>query len=369
MSKISEIIMSKKHYDGCTLVERMKECHVNAISIALIENLVVSEVYTHGVKRRGKAEEVTIDTLFQAASISKPVFAVAVMRLVESGKLDIDTEISEYLIGYEVPTFDNQKHKITLRQILSHNAGLNLDGFDGYQHGQEVPTIEQILNGAFPSNHLKLKLIKKPETEYMYSGGGYVLAQKIVTDVCKIETKASNHNEGGSTEPGNKCDFSDLMDELVLTPLNMTRSTFLQPLPDDKLNEIAFGYNPHSLEVPGGYDIMPELSAAGLWTTPSDLALLGIEMMKALKGESTFITKKSAKIMTTKAYPKSEHGVGFVVEKSKKGKTFGHRGYNDGYISNMVFFPDDGSGIVAMINSNIGYDLISEVTDAFQEIR
>jgi len=349
MSKISEIIKSKKHYDGCTLVERMKECHANAISIALIENFEICEVYTHGVKRRGKTKEVTADTLFQAASISKPVFAVAVMRLVESGTLDIDTDISEYLVGYEVPTFDNQKHKITLRQILSHNAGLNLHGFAGYQQGQEVPTVEQILNGAFPSNHLKLKLIKKPETEYKYSGGGYVLAQKIATDVCK-------------------CDFSDLMNELVLSPLNMIRSTFSQPLPSGRLNEIAFGYDPHNLEIPGGYDIMPELSAAGLWTTPSDLAQLGTEIMKALKGESTFITKKSAKLMMTKTYTKSEHGMGFVAGKSRKGQIFGHSGYNDGYTSNMVFCSDDGSGIVVMINSNIGYNILSEVTDAFKEI-
>ena len=176
MSKIAQIIESKKHYDGITLVERMAECRTNAISIALIDNFEICEVYTHGVKRRGKAEKVTSDTLFQAASISKPVFAVAVMRLVERGTLDLDTDISEYLIGYEVPTYDNEKHKITLRQILSHNAGLNLHGFEGYQHGQEIPTVEQILYGVLPSNHVKLKLIKAPETGHQYSGGGYVLA-------------------------------------------------------------------------------------------------------------------------------------------------------------------------------------------------
>ncbi|MCL2361040.1 MAG: beta-lactamase family protein, partial [Defluviitaleaceae bacterium] len=183
------------------------------------------EVYTHGVKRKEKTEKVTADTLFQAASISKPVFAAAVMRLVERGTLDIDADISEYLVDYEVPTHDNQKHKITLRQILSHNSGLNIHGFSGYQQGQEVPTIEQILMGALPSNHLRLKLIKDPETGHQYSGGGYVLAQKIVTDVCKQ-------------------DFCELMNELIFLPLSMTHSTFSQPLPNDKLDKIAFGYDP-----------------------------------------------------------------------------------------------------------------------------
>jgi len=129
------------------------------------------------------------------------------------------------------------------------------------------------LTGVFPSNHLKLKLIKDPETGFQYSGGGYVLAQKIVTDVCKLN-------------------FCDLMNDLVFSPLFMTHSTYSQPLPKNKFNTIAFGYNLHNLQLPGGYNIMPELSAAGLWTTPSDLARFGIEIMKALKSESTFLEKR-----------------------------------------------------------------------------
>lgn len=78
------------------------------------------------------------------------------MRLTERGLLDLDTDISEYLVGYKVPTYDNQKHKITLRQILSHHAGLNLHGFAGYQQGQKIPTVEQILNGKTTLNELEL---------------------------------------------------------------------------------------------------------------------------------------------------------------------------------------------------------------------
>ncbi|MCL2365247.1 MAG: beta-lactamase family protein [Defluviitaleaceae bacterium] len=349
MSKIKKLIENKKHFEGLTFTERMDVCRVNAISIALIENFKISETYTLGTKQKGSMEKVTADTLFQAASISKPVFAVAVMRLAERGILDIDADVAEYLVGYDVPTFDNQKHKITLRQVLSHNAGLNLHGFAGYQQGQEVPTIEQILIGARPANHEKLKLIKAPETGHQYSGGGYVLAQKIVTDVCKA-------------------DFCDLMDEWVLSPLSMVHSTFAQPLSIDRLNEIAFGYNDHDLPLPGGYDIMPELATAGLWSTPSDLARLGIEIMKVLKDKSVFIKKDTARLMTTKAYDDSRHGVGFVAKEGKKGLIFGHSGHNDGFISNMAFCPDDGSGIAIMTNTNIGDDIVVEVTDAFKEL-
>ncbi|MCL2527579.1 MAG: beta-lactamase family protein [Defluviitaleaceae bacterium] len=349
MSRIAKIIGSQKHYDGVTLEMRMEECRTGAVSIALIENYEICEVYSHGVKRRGGADRVTTDTLFQAASISKPIFAVAVMCLAERGVLDIDADVFDYIIGYEVPTYDNQKHKITLRQILSHNAGLNIHGFAGYQHGQEVPTIEQILHGALPSNHLKLRLIKKPETGFQYSGGGYVLAQKIVADVCKN-------------------DFCELMRDLIFTPLCMSKSTFFQPLPKDRLHEIAFGYDDHNLEIPGGYDIMPELSAAGLWTTPSDLARLGVEMMNALRGKGVYLSQQTAQLMVMKAYENTPYGIGFKVGEGEKGLIFGHSGYNDGFISNMTFCPNDGSGIVVMINSNIGGGITDEVTSAFKEI-
>ena len=350
MSIISEIVESRKHYGGASLVERMAECHTPAISIAVIENLEVSDVFVHGVKCRRTKEKATKDTIFQAASMSKPVFAAAVMRLVERGTLDLDADVSEYLIGYDIPAFDMQKHKVTLRQILSHNAGLNLHGFDGYQHGQKVPTVEQILRGEAPSNHVKLKLEKLPETGHQYSGGGYVLAQKIVTDVCRQE-------------------FCELMESLVLSPFSMRRSTFSQPLPCGRLNDFAYGYNFHDLQLPGGYDIMPELSAAGLWTTPSDLARFGIEVMKALSNESACLKKETAELMTKPAYEKSPHGIGFSVSECKKGPTFGHGGCNDGYISNMEFCADDGSGIVVMVNSSIGENIPDEVTDAFMDIR
>lgn len=262
---------------------------------------------------------------------------------------DIDTDISEYLSDYAVPTYDNRKHKITLRQILSHHAGLNLHGFAGYQQGQNIPTVEQILNGTTPSNNLKLKLIKDPEAGFQYSGGGYILAQKIVADICKL-------------------DFCDLMNVLVLSPFMMVHSTYSQPLPKDRTDEIAYGYNIHSLQLPGGFNIMPELSAAGLWSTPSDLAAFGIEIMKAIKNESKFLENNSAKLMTTKAYDNSPYGVGFAVSQSKKGLTFGHAGSNFGYHSNMVFCPDDGSGIVVMQNSDIGMRIPDEVTNAFKDI-
>ena len=155
------------------------------------------------------------------------------------------------------------------------------------------------------------------------------------------------------------------MNDMVLSPFSMTHSTLSTPLPDIKLNEIAFGYNHHNLQLPGGYNIMPELSAASLWTTPSDLALFGIEIMKALKGESVALKKDTADIMTTLVYENSSYGIGFMINQSKKGMTFEHGGSNFGYHSHMCFCPSDGSGMVIMQNSDIGANIRAEVTSAY----
>ena len=349
MSIISDMLESKKHYGGVTLAERMAACHTPAVSIAVVENWKISAVYAHGVKRRTRKEKVTADTLFQAASISKAVFAAAVMRLVEKGTLALDADVSEYLVGYEVPVYNEQKHTVTLRQLLSHHAGLNLHGFAGYRQGKKIPTVEQMLTGAYPSNHIALALEKAPESGFQYSGGGYVLAQKIVTDVCGQ-------------------DFCDLMDTWVLAPFSMARSTYAQPLPQDRREEMAVGYDQRDAQLPGGYNVMPELSAAGLWTKPSDLAGFGIEIMKALKGESKVLEKNTAELMTTAAYENSPYGLGVAVGSCQRGLVFGHGGSNIGYHSNMLFCPGDGSGMVVMQNADIGKGIRDEVTQAFRDI-
>ena len=349
MSKIMDAIENKKHYGGITLMQRMQECHTPGISIVEIENYEISTVFTYGVKRRNKKDKIDANTLFQAASISKPVFAVAVMRLVEDEMFDLDADITKYLIDYSVPAYDGQNYKITLKQILSHTAGLSLHGFPGYRKGQKIPTIEQILRGIHPAHLPKLKVVMEPGDRFMYSGGGYVLAQKIITGVCKS-------------------DFNDLMRKLVFSPLSMVHSTYAQSLPNAMLNEIAFGYDFQNLQLPGGYFIMPELAAAGLWTTPSDLALSGIEIMKALNDDSKFLKRDIAEIMTTKVSDESPTGVGFWVETSKKGLLFSHDGDNRGYHSTMYFCPGDGSGFVIMLNADIGVVIIKEFVKAFKEI-
>lgn len=348
---IKNIIQDKTYYGGHTLYERMKQWHIPAVSFAIVKEYKIIEAYAYGVKRRGKPDTVTADTPFQAASISKPVFAAAVMLLAEEGKLSLDEDVHTYLKDYDFQTYDGKKHSITLRQILSHTSGLNIHGFEGYRQKQKIPTIHQILEGASIVNSHQLMLVQEEGKNFMYSGGGYVLVQKIVCEVCGK-------------------DFNDIMNHLVLEPLKMVNSSYLQPYPKEEISRIAYGYDAYNLQIPGGYNIMPELSAAGLWTTPADLSVFGIEIMKAINGNSGFMSKRTAELMTTNISESAPTGLGFFISERDGHKCFGHDGCNNGYHSNMVFSPDKGNGAVAMTNADIGADIVYEITEAiFKEYR
>ena len=273
------------------------------------------------------------------------------MLLVEEGKLSLDEDVHTYLDDYDFQTYDNKKHVITLRQILSHTSGLNIHGFEGYRQKQKIPTIHQILEGSSSANSHQLMLIQEEGKKFMYSGGGYILAQKIVCDICGK-------------------DFNDIMNYLVFEPLNMVNSSYHQPLPKEEISRIAYGYDVYNLQIPGGYNIMPELSAAGLWTTPTGLSIFGIEIMKAMNGNSRFISKYTAELMTTNVSPTAPTGLGFFVSERDRHRCFGHDGCNNGYHSNMLFSPNQGNGAVTMANADIGAEIVYEITEAiFKEYK
>jgi CubicO group peptidase (beta-lactamase class C family) len=332
-----------------TLNERLKYYKISAFSIALINDGKIDFNYCYGYKKRDEENAITDNTLFQAGSISKSVFATAVMRLVQKDIIDLDKDISEYIGTPFYKTFDSRNHVITLRQLMSHTAGLNLHGFAGYQSGQSIPSLEQILKGEEPANNLPLFLSKEPGKEWGYSGGGYLLAQKVVCEVCRT-------------------DFETMLQNEVLQPFGMLHSTYQQPIDEDKKCDIACGYDFYNLKLPGGCNTMPELAAAGLWTTPSDLASFGIEMMKAYDGKSQLISKETMDMMLTKVIPNIPSGLGlFLPDDNPKGY-FDHSGSNIGYHSIMCFQAEGHKGYAAMINSDIGAGFAKELKSTISEL-
>ncbi|HXD31258.1 MAG TPA: serine hydrolase [Pyrinomonadaceae bacterium] len=323
------------------IVERMKFYKIPGLSIAVIKDFKIDWAKGYGVKDLQTNEPVTTDTLFQAGSISKSVNAVVAMKKVEQGKIALDDNINNKLISWKLP--DNEftaRKKVSLRNLLSHTAGTTVHGFPGYAIDEKVPTLPQVLDGTSPANTAAVRVDFEPGSRFRYSGGGTTIAQLAIMD---IEKKP----------------YPDIARETVLGPLNMTNSTYSQPLPADWRKKAATGYRPDGNEVAGKIHVYPEMAAAGLWTTPSDLAKFAIELQLSLAGKSNKVLKKeTVDLMTTGVL--EDVGLGFFVEKHGAAIYFGHGGADEGFRAEMLVNRDKGYGVVVMANSDNG-NILREV--------
>src|SRR5688572_931570 len=259
-------IVTKGRDASMKLADRMAFHKVPGVSIAVINEGKLEWAKGYGVLESGSAQAVTADTLFQAASISKPVAAMAALALVEQGKLGLDEDVNLKLTSWRVP--DNnftRTEKVTLRRLLSHSAGLTIHGFPGYSANASIPTLQQILDGQKPANTKAIRVDVLPGKQFRYSGGGYTVLQQLMIDVT-----------GRS--------FPDLLQDLVLRKIGMSRSTFIQPLPKD-LESNAANAHEEGKAIKGRWHSYPEMAAAGLWTTPTDLALFAIDVMESAQGK------------------------------------------------------------------------------------
>ena len=320
-----------------SLSERMAFYNTPGVSVAYIHGGRIAWTRTYGLAASGVP--VTVDTRFQAASISKPVTALAVLHLVQAGKLDLDADVNQYLKSWKVPRAEDGK-VITLRELLSHTAGLTVHGFAGYAQGQPVPTLVQVLNGEKPANSPAIVRFAAPGTEWRYSGGGYVIVQQLLQDVT------------GQA-------FPDLMQSLVLGPIGMTHSTYRQPLPEAFKKDAATPYGPGGQPVPGGAHTYPEMAPAGLWTTPSDLALYAIEVQNALAGKSSRVINQAMAREMLKA-GLGGWGLGLDLDTLSGQALFHHDGANEGFRSSLLAF-DSGDGLVVMTNSDNGGEVMGEI--------
>ncbi len=260
----------------------VKQNKVIAYSFVIIKNFEIDKFAASG-------GGVNVHTKFQAASLSKTLTALISLKLVEQKLLKL----------------------IEIKELLSHSAGISVPGFGGYEHNQKIPNLSQILEGISPANSPKI-FQKYKSGRYRYSGGGFMILQKMIEDAIG--------------KP-----FPIVVNELVFKTLGMKQSTF---------ELIKINKNDH---------LYPESAAAGLWTTPTDFTKLLIEIGSALKGKGKVLSKKSAQVMLTKYLPSV--GLGTFVHKTKNRIQFTHNGANFGYRARYIFF-SDGNGVVVMTKSN-----------------
>lgn len=323
-----------------SLQQLMERHRVPAVSIAVVRDGKIVWKQAYGWARDGLVA--TPNTLFQAASISKPVTAMAALDLSEAGKLDLDAPVNEQLVSWTIPDSDVAAgSEVTLRQLLSHSAGLTVRGFEGYEANAAMPTLKQVLDGVAPANSKPVRIGWKPGSRTEYSGGGYTVVQQLLAD-------ASGK------------DFPALMESLVIKPLGMSKSTFRYPLPGDWGRVNAAGHDRNGKPIPNGFRVQPELAAAGLWTTPTDLARWAIDLMAAYRGDrGSVLTPATARAMLT---PQSQGwGLGLQVNDQGPDLRFSHSGVNAGFHSLMVGYPTRGDAFVIMTNGDNGSSLFRSV--------
>ena len=331
---------------GWTIEERMKHYKVPGLSVAVINNFKVEWAKAYGVKDSQTLEALDVRMLFQAASISKPVTALAALNRVEKGKLSLDENINDRLVSWKLPENEfTAKRKVTLANLLSHTAGTTVHGFPGYAVGDKLPTVPQILDGAAPANTAAVRVNIEPGTRFRYSGGGTTVVQLALTD---IERKS----------------FPEIVREAVLKPVEMNDSTYEQPLSADWRKRATSGHRTGGEPVEGKIHVYPEMAPAGLWTTPADLAKLAVEVQLSLLGKSNrVLSKEMTERMLTpflKAPVESDMfiGLGFFLDKKGKAVYFGHGGANEGFRARLIAHKEKGYGAVVMVNSDNG-----EITD------
>lgn len=356
------IVLGEVSAEQLDLEDRMRFYKTPAVSIAVIDNGIVALARGWGVHEAGTTKNITTDTIFQAASISKPVAALVALRLIEQGQLELDEDVNRKLRSWKLPEskFTADK-KVSLRLLLSHRAGLTDNaGMRNSPVNQPPPTLREILEtGKWTPAPIRVGI--EPGTRFIYSGGGYCLMEQLLEDV-----------SGKS--------FPSLARELVLEPLHMTNSSYEQVSFPESASRIAIGHGMHGRKLTQNWNVYAATSAAGLWTTPSDLARFAIELQKSkTSGSSTILSRvlmtemlstqgseddrDSKTIAQTEAIPEQPHpswglGVGLIGRPPTR---FFHSGINPGYQCEMQVYLEGGKGAVIMTNGDQGWRLIREI--------
>ena len=334
-----------------TVAELMEEFGVPGVSIAVIQDFKIHWAKAYGVADVETGQLVDIETMFQAASISKPVAAMGVLRAVQDGLFSLDDDINDILDSW---TLDGREftgnRPVTPRTLTSHTSGLGDGfGFPGYDPEQPLPTTVQILEGHELSNVGSVFMEREPMTFYEYSGGGVTVMELALSDVRKRP-------------------FVDILQEGVLTPVGMTRSSYAQPISPEHNQNAARAHDNNGDSRGPKWHVYPEHAAAGLWTTPTDLARLIIEVQRSASGESNRVLSQSMIQEMLNPVGVGPFAVGFTVSKVGEGWYFSHGGSNWGFRALMLAHKVKGYGLVVMTNADQGSTVINEISRRIQYI-
>jgi CubicO group peptidase (beta-lactamase class C family) len=336
--------------DPAFVQDLLKRHNVPGVSIAVIKDFKVLSTFVYGVADVETGAPVTADTMFQAASISKPVAAMASLKAVQGGLFMLDQDVNTILKSWKLPVGEFTKERpVTPRTLMSHISGTGDGfGFPGYAPGAPLPTIPQILDGTAPSNLRAVRLERAPWTGFKYSGGAVMIEQLALMDA--------------TGRP-----FDRLAREWVLDPIGMTSSTFEQPLPETRAAHAARAHNGKGTRMGDPWHVYPEQAAAGLWTTPTDLAKFAIEVQLALLGRSARVLSRSTAMEMVTPVGVGPFAVGFEVAKQGEGWYFRHGGSNWGFQCDLTAHRAKGYGAVIMTNGDAGGRVIQDLRKVIEK--
>jgi len=325
-----------------TIQDRMAHYNVPGVSVAVLDQGRIVWARGYGIKGEGSGDSVTVETLFQAASISKPVAATAALRLVEEGVLELDRPVNDYLKRWQIP--ENRfttENPVTLRHLLTHTGGVTVHGFPGYALTEEVPTLLEVLDGSGPANTDPIRVDTVPGSIWRYSGGGYTIMQLLLEDVSGLP-------------------FPRLLRETVLDPVGMSLSSYSQPLPPERAEYAASSHLADGSGGDGRWHIYPEMAAAGLWTNPTELARLAMELQASYHGDAERILSPE---MTRAMFSPGlgNWGLGFQIQGDGDELRFSHGGSNYGFKAAFLAYEEGGLGCFVMTNGDRGSALAQEI--------
>ena len=322
------------------ILERMEKLKIPGVSIALVVDRKIKWAEGYGIANSISGQKVTVNTLFQAGSISKPLAALGALILIEQERIALDDDVNTHLKEWKIPENNYTKNeKVTLRRLLTHSAGVTVHGFPGYRQKHTLPSIEAILNGKGNTGAIYINAI--PGDAWRYSGGGYTIIEKLVEEISDLP-------------------FDRYMAVNILKPLRMENSTFEQPLPLNLHGKASAAYNRSGKIIKGLWHNYPEQAAAGLWTTPSDLAKYCIEIQEILIDKSLgILSKETIEKMLTKH--KNDWGLGLHLVSNGDSLIFEHGGKNAGFTNSMTAWAYRGNALIIMTNGDNGGELIKEI--------
>lgn len=332
-----------------TIAELMARFNVPGVSVAVIRDFRIHWARGYGVADVETGAAVNAETMFQAASISKPVAAMGVLRAVQDGVFGLDDDINSILTSWKLDGGAFTRNRpVTPRTLTSHTSGLGDGfGFPGYDPETAIPTVIQVLNGEPPSNTPALFMEREPLTLSEYSGGGVTLMQQALSDARRRP-------------------FADILRDDVLQPLGMTRSSYQQPISPANDRNAARAHSAQGQGRGAKWHVYPELAAAGLWTTPSDLARFAIEVQLASAGRSAKVLNRNTVREMLTPVGVGDFAVGFQVTKIGQGWYFQHGGSNWGFRANLMAHLSNGYGLAIMTNADQGGSVMAELQRRIQ---